>query len=156
VLLGSAVLTLSGCGALFNGTHETVTATSAPDAASIDVEPGGEKYTTPASMSLERKNEYNFTFTKAGYTNGTFHIGKSMSGGILVLDILFTGLIGVVVDAATGAWYHLDPTTAVVALTKTSASVPGPETIHVGVSRHGKAWSVESSEPGVTVEVRKK
>jgi hypothetical protein len=44
-----------------------------------------------------------------------------MQGGILVLDILFTGLIGVIVDAVTGAWYKLSPETATVSLTSLGA-----------------------------------
>jgi hypothetical protein len=152
--LGAMMMAITGCAAIFNGTRQNITATSAPDAATIAVEPGGAKYTTPASMSLERKNEYNLTFTKDGYSSGVFHVEKHLNGGMVVLDVLFTGLVGVVVDAATGAWYNLDPATAQVVLTKAMASVPGPDTIRVAISKRGDQWHVESSTPGVIVEVK--
>src|SRR5687768_3104358 len=101
----------TGCGTIFNGTRQTIVATSAPDQASIAVEPGGGKFTTPSSLSLERKNDYNLTFTKEGYSPATFQIQHKMNAGILVLDIL-AGLVGVIVDAATGGWNDLSPETA--------------------------------------------
>lgn len=76
-----------------------------------------------------------------------------MQGGILALDILFTGLLGVVVDAATGAWYKLAPESAVVSLTKV-ADGDGPDTIQVYVTRQGDVLKLESSAPGVSVHVQ--
>ena len=78
-----------------------------------------------------------------------------MQGGILVLDIFFTGLLGVIVDAATGAWYKLEPTTAVVTLTQ-SAPGPGPETIDVHLRSEADEVHVESSAPSVEVQVTKR
>ncbi len=79
-----------------------------------------------------------------------------MRGGILALDILFTGLLGIIPDAATGACNMLSPETATVALTKL-AIIDGPNEIHVGV-RVGKGSSgdvaiIDASAPGVTVRV---
>ncbi len=76
-----------------------------------------------------------------------------MQGGILAVDILFTGLLGVVIDAATGAWYQLSPETAVVSLTRL-AEGPGPDTIEVYISTKRNAVRLESSAPGVSVHVQ--
>jgi hypothetical protein len=141
-----------GCGAIFNGTRQTITANSSPDQTTIKIEPGGTSYTTPASLSLERKNNYNLTFSKDGYQPATFEIRKSMNGGILILDIL-SGLVGVIVDAATGGWYNLSPENATVTLTRTSASVEGPATIQVMISDDNGQIRIESSAPGVGVVV---
>jgi len=74
----------------------------------------------------------------------------------VVLDVLVTGLIGVIVDATTGAWNALSPRAATVTLTKI-AVVPGPDTITVGIN-FGKAGAadgvrVQSSVPGVLMHV---
>lgn len=93
------------------------------------------------------------TFELTGYKPATFQVQRKMQGGILALDILFTGLLGVVVDAATGAWYKLTPESAVVSLTKLVAGA-GPDTIQVYVTRQGDVLRLESSAPGVSVHVR--
>jgi hypothetical protein len=123
----------------------------------VQTKPGEMTFTTPASLDLERKHDYVLTFTKEGYSPANFQIKKSLQGGILVLDILFTGLIGVVVDAATGAWFKLSPETAVVALNKLDASVEGPEVIEVSVVPLGKGKvKVESNAKGVSVQVERR
>lgn len=153
-LLTLAVIT-TGCGAIFNGTRQTITATSAPDQATISTEPGTGEFTTPASLSLERKNNYVLTFRREGYRPATFQVQKKLQGGIVVLDVLFTGLLGVIIDAATGAWYKLDPQTAVVSLTALTDGQE-PATIDVQITRDGNALRIESSTPGVNVQVQRK
>jgi hypothetical protein len=150
LLLGSA-----GCGTLFNGTRQSVTAQSAPDGAKISVEPGGAHYTTPATMSLERKQDYHLTFSKGGYQPATLDVEHHMNGGILVLDIL-AGLVGVIVDAATGGWNKLTPSTLQAVLTKTHASIEGAQSIRVSVVIKGGKLNIQSSEPGVGVQVQKR
>jgi hypothetical protein len=145
---------LAGCGAIFNGTRQTISTTTSPDQVQVTVDKSQEKYTTPTMISLERKNDYTLTFTKAGYTPGTFHISHSIKGGILVLDIL-TGLVGVVVDAATGAWYSLQPSNVQVTLTKTDVGVVGPDSIRVGITTRRSTVQLQSTTPGVTVRVEK-
>ena len=113
-------------------------------------------HATPTSINLERKNDYSLTFEKAGYSPGHFQIQHHMRGGILALDILFTGLLGIIPDAATGAWNGLSPEAATVTLTKI-AMIDGPQEIRVGV-RVGKtdghdAAAIDATAPGVTVKV---
>lgn len=143
-LIIGAGLGSAGCGAIFNGSSQTIGAQSAPDGATITVEPGGMKYTAPTEMSLERKSSYVLTFRKPGYSEATFSIKKKSNVGIILLDVFFTGLIGVVVDAATGSWNGLTPEAATVSLTKVDASVDGPAEILVGVSRSGKGIRIEA------------
>ena len=144
-------VTLFGCGAIINGTRQTIQANSSPSGAMITISPTNEEYTTPASLSLERKNNYVLDFTKEGYTSAKFNIHKELSGGILVLDILF-GLVGVIVDGATGAWYNLSPEAATVSLERLGA-VDGPEEIQVHILLKGDTLRIKSDEPGVKVKV---
>lgn len=154
-VLALPLLASAGCGTIFNGTRQDVMAQSAPDAASIAVEPGGAHFTTPTSMSLERKQDYHLTFSKEGYQSAKVDVEHHMNAGILVLDIL-AGLVGVIVDAATGAWNNLKPNTVQAVLTKTNASMEGPETIRVLVEIKGGNLNIQSSEPGVGVQVQKR
>jgi hypothetical protein len=150
--------TLPGCGLMFGGTHETIQVSSAPDSAKVTTIPPTSEFTTPATISLERKNDYSLTFEKAGYSTGHFQIQHHMRGGILALDVVFTGLLGIIPDAATGAWNGLSPRAATVTMTKV-AMVPGPDSIQVGLHlRHtaGRdAASFDASTPGVTVRVER-
>lgn len=153
-VLSLSLLCLTGCGAIFNGTRQDVMANSSPDGASIAVAPTGAHFTTPTSMSLERKQDYHLTFTKEGYDSAKVDIEHHMNAGILVLDIL-SGLVGIIVDAATGAWNNLTPSTVQAALTKTDANVQGPASIRIDVTMKGGTLSIQSSQPGVGVNVRK-
>lgn len=146
---------LAGCGVMFGGTREAIQVQSAPQAATVATTPGTGTYTTPTTLSLERKNDYTLRFTRAGYREATFDIHHSLRGGMVALDILFTGLIGVVIDAATGGWFKLEPKSATVTLERLAAGA-GPERIKVGIHQQGEGLLVEASEPGVTVSVERR
>lgn len=147
---------LSGCGLVFGGTRQVIRATSSPDGASIASNPQTADYKTPASLSLERKNNYTLTFTAPGYSSQTLEIQKSIRGGIVVLDILF-GLVPLIVDAATGSWNKLSPEVANVSLTKV-AEGPGPDRIEVSVNltrdQEKTSVTLDSSAPGVAVHIQ--
>lgn len=149
---------LSGCGLMFGGTRQTVRTTSSPDGVTITTVPPTSDYKTPASMSLERKNNYTLTFSAPGYTSQKLEIQKSIRGGIVVLDIL-AGLVPVIVDAVTGAWYKLSPDVASVTLTKIAPG-PGPEEIHMGISLRGAKDTADlhitADAPGVNIHVQQR
>jgi hypothetical protein len=105
---------------------------------------------------LERKTSYVLNFSKDGYSPATFPLQSHVRGGIVVADVLLTGLIGVIIDAATGAWSKLSPESATVSLTKLGM-VSGADTITVGIkvghTRDANLVEVRSSEPGVVIHV---
>ena len=156
VTLPLPLFVLSGCGAIIHGTRQDIDVQSAPAGAHVDVNPASAPATTPTTLNLERKHSYLLTFSSPGYESATFEIKNALSGGVLAADILLTGLIGVVVDGATGAWYNLKPDNAIVTLTR-SGDGPGPDAIHIHVSdsRNGTV-GVESDGPGVAINVRQK
>ena len=147
---------LPGCGTIFGGSRQTIRATSAPDGATLTTAPETGEFTTPASITLEKKKDYTLKFSKQGYKPATVAIEHRMNGGILVLDILLFP-IGVIVDAITGGWYKLSPETASVALTKESADVAGPDEIRVSLGTVEKGDAVQlRADPdatGVTMDV---
>jgi len=96
------------------------------------------------------------TFSKEGYSPATFQLESHVRGGIVIADVLLTGLIGVIIDAATGSWSKLSPETATVSLTKT-AMIDGPDTIKVGITvqraNDGTKLNIQSNAPGVVIQV---
>ncbi len=111
-------------------------------------------YTTPTTLELERKNEYVLTFSKEGYESAQIQITKHLSGGYLAADILLTGLLGVVIDGITGAWYNLKPEAVTVSLGKVS-NIPGPDEIKIAIESADKSdkLDITSSVPDVEIHV---
>lgn len=103
ILLGAFLL--SGCATLFKGTTEEVQTNSNPSS-EVYVN-GSYRGDTPVRLNLKSDKEYDIKFEREGYETKTVHIGNSVGAGWVVLDVL-GGLVPVVVDAATGAWYNLD------------------------------------------------
>jgi len=59
------------------------------------------------ALKLESKKTYTIEFKKEGYETKSYNITNHVGAGWIILDVL-AGLVGVIVDAATGAWYSLD------------------------------------------------
>ncbi len=135
------------------GTRQTIPVQTSPDAVSIDV--GGFSYTSPTTLELERKNDYILKFSKDGYESAQIQITKHLSGSYLVLDVLFTGLIGVVVDAATGAWNKLRPEAVMVSLSKISSRTVGPAEIEIAIKsvEQSGVFEIDSSVPEIKIQV---
>lgn len=154
VLLSLAV-SASGCGLVMGGSRQVVRAVSTPAGAAVTTSPETAETMTPAGLNLERKNSYVLTFTKEGYAPAKAELQRGTRVGIVIADVLLTGLIGVIVDAATGAWYKLSPEVVTVAMEKIAA-VPGPDRIEVTVTAGGRKHDrldVTATEPvSVAVE----
>ncbi len=97
---------LTSCGALFKGSTQTVSIKSFQQGSTIEVD--GQTYTTPALIELPRNKNYVVTISKEGYETQQVRINRTVSGGIVILDIL-GGVLPVVVDAVMGTWYNLSP-----------------------------------------------
>jgi hypothetical protein len=148
---------LSGCGLILGGgTRQSVLIQSTPSATKVSTTPVTMEYTTPSTLNLERKTNYTLKFEKEGYSPATLALESHVRAGIVIADVLLAGLIGVVVDATTGAWSKLVPEAVTVSLTKIAA-VPGPGTITVGIrlteTRAANLVEVQSSTPGVLMHV---
>lgn len=154
---GALLLTfsLTACGTIFGGSTEIIQVNSAPNGASIATVPASGSFRTPASLTLERKNSYTLVASMEGYSSAEFLIRKEMRVGIVVLDVLLTGLIGVVVDAVTGGWWNLEPDNATLVLERTDDSIDGPKTIEVTLTMggDGKDVMVDASQEGVLLTV---
>jgi len=106
MVLFSFVFMFSGCAAIFKGSNSNVVATSRPEGAKVYVN-GFYFGTTPIKLKLKSKENYTIEFRKEGFQTESRHIHSRVGAGWVILDVLF-GLVPVIVDAATGSWYHLD------------------------------------------------
>jgi hypothetical protein len=110
VLLLTATLVVSGCGALFNSGPAAVMFTSTPNEAQVWIN-GARMGTTPVSLQLNKSQNHAVVFRVPGSAETTYNLDRKISAGYVILDIL-GGVLPVIVDAATGAWYVL-PTNSV-------------------------------------------
>jgi len=153
----AAACLLTGCGAILHGSRQNIDVQSSPNGATVETAPSTGTYTTPTNLNLERKNSYVLTFSSPGYNPATFNLTHSVGTGTVIADVLLTGLIGVLVDGLTGAWYGLNPESANVTLTR-AGNGDGPAEIHIHLteSNGGSRVDVRSDLPGVRVQVRRK
>jgi hypothetical protein len=110
IMLGAVATLLAGCGAIFNGGPASVMFTSSPNEAEVWIN-DNRMGVTPVSLQLAKNQNHTVVFRRQGFTETTYQLDRKVSAGYVILDVL-GGLIPVVIDAATGAWYVL-PTNAV-------------------------------------------
>lgn len=101
-----ASMYVASCATLFKGTSQEVHFNSNPQKARVIVN-GVDMGETPIALKLETKKSYAIKFTADGYKPKTHRISNHVGAGWIILDV-FAGLFGVIIDAATGAWYSLD------------------------------------------------
>ena len=100
------VLINTNCATVFKGTTQDVRFNSDPQRAEVWIN-GVKMGETPMNLKLESKKSYTIEFRKEGWTSEIRNITNHIGVGWIILDIL-GGLVPVIVDAATGAWYKLD------------------------------------------------
>lgn len=101
-------LTVTNCAALFNSSGGTVSFASDPDGAEVIID-GQSLGTTPVTLELDRSTTHQVVIKKDG-AEKSYVLQNKVGAGWVVLDVL-GGLIPIVVDAATGSWYTLQPKT---------------------------------------------
>lgn len=105
-LFASLILLLNNCATMFKGTSQDVSFSSDPIEAEVYVN-GFLMGETPCVLPLISKNTYNIEIRKEGYETKTYAITNNIGAGWVILDVV-CGLIPVIIDASTGAWYNLD------------------------------------------------
>ena len=130
---------LSGCASIVEGTTQIVAITSSPvDGAKcvLSSEQGTYYVTTPGNTTVHKsRHDLNVVCTKDGYEDG-HGILASHFNGATAGNVLIGGLVGITIDAATGANYNfaesLDvpmlPMGSTPAASAPMPSMPGPAT----------------------------
>jgi len=112
-LLGTALaaLTLSACASVTRGTTEAFVIETDPPGAHAQLS-NGRSCTTPCTMTLPRRSNFTVALTKDGYEDVQANVTNTTSGAGaagMAGNILVGGIIGVAVDATTGATQDLTP-----------------------------------------------
>jgi len=101
-----SLVAVSGCATIFTGTTQKINFSSEPTGAKIFIN-GVEEGSAPLTATLKKGNEYSIDFKLEGYENKSLRLTYSIGAGWVILDVL-AGLVGVVVDAITEAWFSFD------------------------------------------------
>ncbi|WP_207764717.1 hypothetical protein [Hyphococcus luteus] len=118
ILIAAAALCASGCATVIRGTKDNAKFESTPDGATVTVESisadklGPFDCVTPCELELKRKREWNAEFALDGYKPVTGVLQPRVTGGGVASgagNVLAGGLIGIGVDAGTGANLDLRP-----------------------------------------------
>ena len=100
---------LTGCATIISGTTQDIEFSSVPTGANVKLNDGAQTV-TPGKLTLKRKENYTALFTKDGYPERQAEVKRDRMGNWWVLgNILFGGLIGIVIDIVSGAQHHLVP-----------------------------------------------
>ena len=118
---------LSACGSIVRGTDEPIAFLSDPPGAQVTTTKGYACPLTPCSIKVERSDEFDATITKAVYTSQIVPVRTKLTGNggaSFAGNILVGGVIGMGVDAATGAALDQTPNPVSVVLVPEGRPVP--------------------------------
>jgi hypothetical protein len=105
-------MSVSACGTITRGTSESIAFTSEPPGAAVTTTKGYACPATPCSLEVDRKDQFDARFTLDGYQPATVAVKSKLvtSGGVAFAgNVIAGGVIGMGVDALTGAPYDHYP-----------------------------------------------
>ena len=106
-ILVTLTLLLTSCATVFKGGTQTVPVNSEPPGAEIIID--NVSYgTTPTSIRLDVDRSYAILLRSPTGEERTFQLRNEIGTLWIILDVV-TGLVPIIVDAATGDWYELKP-----------------------------------------------
>ncbi|MBS0297192.1 MAG: PEGA domain-containing protein [Proteobacteria bacterium] len=129
LVLACAAGSLAACATITRGVHETWSVETDPSGAHVKTSNGFACDQTPCTFKMERKSEFDVTVTKDGYKPYSGHVTHSVSNGGaagMAGNVLVGGIIGVGVDATSGAMMDLKPNPMKVKLEKDDGSAAKP------------------------------
>ena len=113
-------LSLSGCATILHGSRQDVGFSSNPTGANVTI--NGENFgKTPTVVKLKRKDMHAVKIMLDGYMPYEVVLTRKVDGWIAG-NIIFGGIIGLIIDAADGAMYKLSPEQLTAELRRESAS----------------------------------
>ena len=124
----AVALALSGCATVTRGTDDQVQINSDPQGATVQTSLS-QQCMTPCTLKIGRKDEFSVTIAKPGYAPQTVFVGtKLASAGAAGFagNVLVGGVVGMGVDAATGATLEHFPNPVTVILQRSGAP-PSPQ-----------------------------
>jgi len=116
---------LASCATVTRGVHEKIKVLSEPTSAYAELS-SGERGLTPVTFVKSRKENFDVTVSKPGYITQTVKVRSNFSptgGGAMAGNLVAGGVVGVGVDALSGASLSLYPNPVVVHLVPQSKRV---------------------------------
>ena len=110
--MSAAVLSLGACATVPRGEHTAWEVRTTPPGAQVKTSNGMICDSTPCSLRMMRKDNFTATISKVGYKSVEVRVTNKVSGqgGLgLAGNVLIGGVIGLGVDAVTGASLDLTP-----------------------------------------------
>jgi len=132
ILILAGGILLSSCATIICGSKQQVKFTSNPTSAAIyidEVKVG----TTPFELNLARNREHRVTIKLDGYQPYETTLTKTFNPWYLG-NILFGGVIGLIIDPITGAIYHLTPGQVNTELSKGTAFKTNKKGIYIAIA----------------------
>ncbi|TXK59802.1 PEGA domain-containing protein [Alkalisalibacterium limincola] len=126
-----AVVGLTGCATVTRGTTETFVVTTEPAGALVRLSTG-ETCVTPCAIEKRRKHGFEVEIEREGYEPVVTSILPQISGAGatgMAGNVLIGGVVGLVVDASTGASKDLRPNPLAVTLVGLPAREGGPGSV---------------------------
>lgn len=125
VIVGA--LALAGCASVTRGWNNQMQFSSDPPDAIVQTTMG-HSCRTPCNLQVGRKDEFVATFTKPGYITEQVQVRTQIAGAGaagVAGNILVGGVIGMGIDAASGAALEHCPNPVAVVLRRTGSREPG-------------------------------
>lgn len=118
VLIIALACLCGGCATVIRGTTDEVAFKSSPSGAEVHTS-NGLACVTPCTLQIKKNEEFVATFRKAGYAAKDVPVARQIvAGGVVATagNVIVGGLVGVGVDAVTGAGFDHVPNPVVVTL----------------------------------------
>jgi hypothetical protein len=121
LIVAGLCLGLGACATVTRGASDTWTVNTEPSGAAVKTTNQFFGEATPCTFKMARKSEFDVTISKAGFKTWTGHVTHHVSGAGgagMAGNVLIGGLIGIGVDAYSGAMNDLVPNPLTVTLEK--------------------------------------
>ena len=133
IMVASAImmLNLGGCATVTRGTTTAMVINTTPTGARVSTSNGFICESTPCRFDMSRKAEFRVSITKEGYKpfeGSVTHKVASAGGAGFAGNVLVGGLIGMTVDANSGAMNDLYPNPLNVTLAPIDSNLESVQT----------------------------
>lgn len=148
LVLAALVAALGGCATVTRGTSQDYVVESTPPGATVTTSNGFYCPATPCTLRIPRKQGFTVDIALDGYVTARETVTSSMSSGGaagMAGNVLIGGVIGMGVDASSGALNDLSPNPLQVTLV--AATPPAPAAAEVAEASAAPATELAAAEP---------
>lgn len=123
---------MSSCATIVSGSRQMVKFNSTPSAATVIID-GVERGKTPFEAKLRRAEEYTVVLKLEGFKTYETKLTRKFNAWYLG-NLVFGGLIGIVVDPLTGTIYSLSPNKVYGELSTSVTSITKSDDLYIGIA----------------------